>query len=287
MKRGVVTTTGVFVKESDALIIKRMISPLELNYFALYWDEIVMPENSQVRFASELVREMQSCGAIKRFRFDMNVFSADTYASELVDMQFITLDILRGEEKDTDWRIHQIGGEFFYPENKPIDLINRESIRLELIGLLPVPDTNVHFHEILEFKERRAPELAALHSYCDDLYLEILNSADPNLQRARNFSKLKEAIEDLDKLNKQEWQSPIKFNMDISSEFDISNIRAGYAALLSATQSSMPITTAIIGGALSVAEGFVKLKVELRSVRKTNGVNHMMYLSNARREGVI
>lgn len=287
MKRGVVTTSGIFVKEGGALIVERMISQLELNYFSLYWDEVVMPENDQANFSYEPVNELLSCGVLKRLYFDCGGFSSDTYASEIVDLQFAALDVLRREENSTDWRLHQIGGELLYPENKSMNLVCKESIRLELLEVLPVPSTNIHIHEILEFKERRAPELIALHSYCDDLYLEVLNSADPNLQRAKSFFKLKKAIEDLDKLNKQEWQSPIKFNMDISSEFDISNIRAGYAALLSATQSPMPITTAIIGGAISVAEGFVKLKVELRRVRKTNGVNHVAYLSNARREGII
>ncbi len=129
--------------------------------------------------------------------------SSDTYISELVDAQFYALNFLRGKESDTDWRIHQLGDEVIYQESESIELVRRECIRLELFGMLPVPDESVHLHDILEFKLRRKSELVALHSYCDELYLEILNSADPNLLRARSFSKLKKAIEDLDKINNE------------------------------------------------------------------------------------
>ncbi|HHE0159238.1 hypothetical protein JJ672_17900 [Klebsiella pneumoniae] len=287
MKRGIVTSPGVFGRRSSGFTLKRMISHLEINYFCLYWDNVVIPESGQMRFLPQLMDEMESCGVLKRLIFNRNVFSSDTYISELVDAQFYALNFLRGKESDTDWRIHQLGDEVIYQESESIELVRRECIRLELLGMLPVPDESVHLHDILEFKLRRKSELVALHSYCDELYLEILNSADPNLLRARSFSKLKKAIEDLDKINNEGWQSPIKFNLDISSEFDISNIRAGFATLLGASQSPMPLTTAIIGGALSVAEGFVKLKVELRGIRKRNGINHIVYLSNARQEGII
>ncbi|SVW88379.1 Uncharacterised protein [Klebsiella pneumoniae] len=240
-----------------------------------------------MRFIPHITDELESCGVLNRFIFSPRAFSSETYISELINAQFHAIDFLRDKESDTDWRIHQIGNDAIYRESQHIELIQREFIRIELLGMLPVPGESVHLHDILEFKLRRNAELVALHYYCDELYLEILNSADPNLLRARSFSKLKKAIEDLDKINNEGWQSPIKFNLDISSEFDISNIRAGFATLLGASQSPMPLTTAIIGGALSVAEGFVKLKVELRGIRKRNGINHIVYLSNARQEGII
>ncbi|CAM8185623.1 DUF6236 family protein [Klebsiella pneumoniae] len=287
MKRGIVTPPGVFERKAGGFTLKRIISRLEINYFCLYWDKLVIPENGQMRFIPHITDELESCGMLSRFIFSPRVFSSDTYISELVNAQFYALDLLRSKESDTDWRIHQIGNDVIYRESEYIELVQRELIRIELLGVLPVPDGSVHLHDILEFKLRRNAELVALHYYCDELYLEILNSADPNLLRARNFSKLKKAVEDLDKINNEVWQSPVRFNLDISSEFDVSNIRAGFAALLGASQSPMPLTTAIIGGVLSVAEGFVKLKVELRGVRKSNSVNHIVYLSNARKEGII
>ncbi|MCF6709474.1 DUF6236 family protein [Raoultella ornithinolytica] len=286
MKRGIVTAPAILAETNEGFRVIRYINQEEINYFVLYWDKITMPR-LLIDFAIENEDELIRCGVLSRFNYMADITGATSVPKLSLESQFSLVEHLRRVEPGSDWRIHQIGDKNLQPIKNSMQTPAREVIRLELLGLLPVPGVSVHLHDILEFKTRRHPELAALHSYCDDLYLEVLNSADPNLQRAINFSKLKGAVDDLNKLNKQEWQSPIKFNLDISPEFDISNIRAGYAALLGAIQSPAPITTAILGGALSVAEGFVKLKVEFRSLRKTNGVNHMMYLSNARREGVI
>lgn len=286
MKRGIVTAPAILTNMNEGFHTIRYINQEEINYLILYWDKITMPRLA-IDFDVINEDELVKCGVLSRHFYYANITSETNVPELSLESQFALVDHLRKSEPGSDWRIHQIGDKNLQPIKNSMQTPAREVIRLELLGLLPVPDGSVHLHDILEFKTRRQPELSALHSYCDDLYLEVLNSADPNLQRARNFSKLKEAVEDLNKLNKQGWQSPIKFNLDVSPEFDISNIRAGYAALLGAIQSPAPVTTAILGGALSVAEGFVKLKVEFRSVRKTNGVNHMMYLSNARREGII
>lgn len=286
MERGIVTVAAVLGELNGGFRIKRGITQEELNYFILYWDKISMPRlgiDLRVENEDELVK----CGVLTKVNYHTPIMHSADLPQLSLEAQFAVVDHLRRYEPGTDWRIHQLENNNLLPKDRILGMPEKETIKLELLGLLPVPQGNVPLHDILEFKKRRHPELEALHSYCDDLYLEVLNSADPDLQRARNFCKLKKAIEDLDKINNQGWQSPIKFNLDISSEFDISNIRAGYAALLGSTQSPMPLTTAIIGGALSVAEGFVKLKVELRSIRKNNGQNHMVYLSNAKQEGVI
>lgn len=288
MQRGIVTTPVILGEPTKGynLNIERFLTDEELNYYILYWDKIVMPKFA-IHLGLKNEQELIQCGVLSRMPFhSSNISSADLPRLN-VSAQYTAVDELRKSEPGTDWRIHQIGSRLNSPYDFSVNSPFKERISIELMGLLPVPQSGVNLHDILEFKERRCPELTALHSYCDDLYLEVLNSADPNLQRARNFTKLKKAIDDLDRINSQGWQSPIKFNLDISSEFDISNIRAGYAMLLGATQSPVPITTAILGGALSVAEGFVKIKVELRSVRKSNGINHMVYLSNAKQEGIL
>jgi hypothetical protein len=87
------------------------------------------------------------------------------------------------------------------------------------------------------------------------LYFEIINSDDPTLQAARTFHKAKQAISDLEKLNAEGWRSPIKFDLDISPEFDLSDIRAGIATILGAFSSPHVLETVTAGAVIAVLEG--------------------------------
>ena len=78
---------------------------------------------------------------------------------------------------------------------------------------------------------KRRDEINAFNNYLDELYPEVLNSGDFYLSKAKAFSKLKSAIDDLEKLNAEGWRSPIKF--DTSEVFEANNqdIISGISAL--------------------------------------------------------
>lgn len=284
MQRGVVVSSELITrnKNDSGFTIQRTINPVEMNYLALYWDKIVIPSNNIIHTGVSNEDVFMESGVLERPRYSVNgAFNTDDYSDLQVKLQSKTVDVLREKIPDSDWRIHQFGGDFLSR-----DSFFSESARIELANLLPVPSVDVHIHEILEFKERRASELAALHSYSDDLYLEILNSGDPDLTKAKTMSKLKKTISDIDKLNNESWRSPIKFNLQISNEVDIAKIKSLYLTVAGAATTGHPLESLIVGGLCTFLEGYVSLKVGLQSVRPGGG-NELIYLSNARKEKII
>lgn len=284
MQRGVVVSSELITrnKNDSGFTIQRTINPVEMNYLALYWDKIVIPSNNIIHTGVSNEDVFMESGILERPRYSINgAFNTDDYPDLQVKLQSKTVDVLREKSPDSDWRIHQFGGDFLSR-----DSFFSESARIELANLLPVPSVDVHIHEILEFKERRASELVALHSYSDDLYLEILNSGDPDLTKAKTMSKLKKTISDIDKLNNESWRSPIKFNLQISNEVDIAKIKSLYLTVAGAATTGHPLESLIVGGLCTFLEGFVSLKVGLQSVRPGGG-NELIYLSNARKEKII
>ncbi|HDH1504687.1 TPA: hypothetical protein PIU42_000144 [Klebsiella quasipneumoniae subsp. similipneumoniae] len=288
MERGVVAIPAILNKMADGFSTQRGILPEEINYYALYWDYISIPTNNFINFGVWMENDLIDCGILNRPQFRVSHMNSAEYPRFHIESQFKTLDMLRKDRSDIDWRIHQISDEVLMPKSSTSIMSTSDSVRLSLDRLLPVPSREVHICDILEFKLRRKPELMALHAYCDDLYLEVVNSADQNLLHAKNFEKLKLAIEDLDKVSSEGWQFPIKFNLDISPEFDISQSRAGIATILLALNSPNPAETIGTGAVISVLEGFVKIKAEIRSFRKPSRENNdFIYLSNAIKEKII
>ncbi len=288
MKRGVVAIPAILEKYKAGFNLERSIFPEEVNYYALYWDYIAMPTNNFMEINVWMQDELVDCGLLIRPKLNYSDMSMDKFADFYIESQFLVLDELRRDRFEVDWRAHQIGNDVLMPASLAESSALKNNIRLSLDRLLPVPSGEVHLHDILEFKLRRKAELIALHTYCDDLYLEIVNSADKNLLHAKNFEKLKLAIEDLDKVSSEGWQFPIKFNLDISQEFDISQSRAGIATMLLALNSPNPVENIGAGAVISVLEGFVKIKAEIRSFRKSSRINNdFIYLSNAIKEDII
>lgn len=283
MERGVVALPFEIHEREGGFSTGNTLSALQLNYFALYWDKISIPENPFIRVKVPNQEVFEETGLLTRPMVSLtNSIDSTQFTNFYLSSQVMVADRLRGTDKLTSWSIHQIG-------DRPLLLadgaVAKETIRLELDNLLPVPGVDVGIHEILEFKQRRTAELEALHSYCDELYFEIINSGDPQLQAAKSFTGLKKAIEDLEKLNAEGWRSPVKFDLDISPEFDLTACKAGFATILNAFHSPHVLETIALGTVLSVAEGFVKIKPKLQSVRKGGNAN-LAYISKGRREGI-
>ena len=283
MERGVVALPFGVEPNEDGFIVASALSTVQLNYFALYWDKLSVPRNRFYGMMLPNENALIESGMLDRPMIDLGPsMESGDFAKMHLRSQVIAADSLRNTDKKTAWSLHQSGD---YPLLLADGTVAKETVRLELENLLPVPGGDVNLHDILEFKYRRADELKALHAYCDELYFEIINSGDPSLQAAKTFSKLSQAITDLEKLNTEGWRSPIKFDLDISAEFDLSDMRAGIATILGAFSTPHVLETVTAGAVIAVLEGFVKIKPRLQSMR-SGGNTHLAYISKARVEGV-
>lgn len=283
MKRGIVALPHEIRQLDRGFSSHGSLTSIELNYFALYWDKISVPQNMFIRHDLPNEDTFISCGILDRPMVGLGGgFYSGDYPRLLAESQVHLVDKLREKDNLSTWSIHQKGdGAVLISDDEVV----KETVRLELSNLLPVPSVGVHIHDILEFKERRRAELDALHTYCDELYFEVIKSADPRLQAAISFNKLKKAIEDLERLNAEGWRSPIRFDLNISPEFDLTQAYAGITAVLAALHSPQPVGSLLLSSAVLLIGGAVKVKPKLQSLRGGSNKS-LVYVANAKKEGL-
>lgn len=284
MKRGVVFSPVEFIRnqEGTGFASGRHVSPQDLNYLVLYWDRLVAP-TSMIHIGFQNEDELINCGVLDRPSFlKAGAISAVDIPQFYADIQLQALEELRAKNGDTDWCLHFLNEDINVAPGRA-EL--KETIRFDLLDELPVPQIDVPLHDVLEFKERRADALLEFHEYLDELYLEIMNSGDIHLQKAKSIAKLKKAIDGLEKLNQETWQSPIKMSIGRTIEFDAGQLFAGGLTLLNALQSTHPVEV-IRGAAIPMLMGLLKIQVKLQSVKK-GGDKKISYLTMAKRENLI
>jgi hypothetical protein len=92
--------------------------------------------------------------------------------------------------EDTPW---------WSPQDNQVDttLIDKHTIQFELMNVLPVPTEDVEFADILDYKQRRHPELIRMRAFLDELYQEVMRSQDVPHARIVAIDKLDAAISDV------------------------------------------------------------------------------------------
>ncbi|EDW4700908.1 hypothetical protein AU987_000356 [Salmonella enterica subsp. enterica] len=286
MKRGVVFTVQELLKINGGNGFKggKSISDEELNYLILYWDKLVSPANRFIYLGFTNEEELKKCGVLFRPMFDpQGLIGVDGIAEFHSRTHVEALQIMREKEREVDWRMHFFNSEVSIHQESAQQ---KEVVRFELAELLPVPPKATPLQEILEFKERRSDELQALHGYLDELYLEVLNSGDFNLQKAKSLSGLRASLEDLNKLNSQTFRSPIKFNLSSAFEFDLNQLMSAGLTALATLNSTRPLEVFGVGTAVTLLGGSIKVKAQLQNVLK-KGDPKLAYLTNASREGIL
>lgn len=289
MKRGIVSLPLEIITGVDGRTISsgKSLSKLDMNFFALYWDELIIPTSNLISFEVIDQKDFVESGFLKRPLipyFDGEYSGADI-AQMYSKAQTQFLDHKRRTEPSDDWRLNIIGNKFKLYES---DSEVKNLVRLELANVLPVPDSTVNVYDILEFKSKRREAFEAFNSYLDELYLEVASSGDFYLSRARAFSKLQDALDDLEKLNSEGWRSPIKFDTSALFEANNGDLMSGATALYSIWEANQGnLTGAITAGVVAViGQGFARLKPSIQSVRRKPNDN-IAYLSSAHKEYIL
>lgn len=289
MKRGIVSLPMEIIPGVDGRSIStgKSLSKLDMNFFALYWDELIIPASNFISFEIAGQKDFIESGFLKRplIPYFDGEYSVVDIAQMYSKAQTQFLDYKRRTEPSNDWRLNIIGNKFKLCES---DEEVNNLVRLELANVLPVPDSTVNIYDILEFKSKRREAFEAFNSYLDELYLEVASSGDFYLSRARAFSKLQEALDDLEKLNSEGWRSPIKFDTSALFEANNGDLINGATALYSIWEANQGnLAGAITAGVVAViGQGFARLKPSIQSVRRKPN-NNIAYLSSAHNESIL
>ncbi|MDX7923392.1 DUF6236 family protein [Aeromonas media] len=285
MTRGVIATPAIINIYGDGFTMERGLSPQEIRYYALYWDKVVIPGSNLVHIGLPEEDILINSGVIERPRvaFQGSFGGADLGHSFAVAQSVVAKKLME-EEKTTDWVLHQIGNKLLIPKEY---IEPRNSLRFELVNLLPVPDGTTPIADVLEFKERRRTELNALHECIELAYIEALRCPDSALGTSRAIRDLKESIDNLDYVSKEKWSKTSKF--DFAAEFNLdggkiaNGIASGAAFDFFTNAFTLPIG-AIIGG---IASAF-KFKASYSSSFKPASNNSSLaFLSLAHNERIL
>jgi len=282
LERGIIIPAGTFEPVGEGYNLAPMSKEL-IQYYLMYWDNIVIPDNNLISLAIPDQEDLISYGAISRPKFLFNGGFRGDMVFEAVMQSHSQLAKNYVKDTDIDWVISQIGNNGVYSEELSE---KRNILRVDLANMLPVPDENVHIADILEFKERRSDELSHLHSSLDALYEKILDSPDQDLATTKEFSKLKEIMGDVSKSGQELFE--VSKKLDLSAELNIDGtdfMKAIAAGSIIDSMSGFTAPIGMVGGAIVSA---IKVKAKYTTTfSPASGNMKLAYLVNAHTEGII
>ncbi|MFT7030218.1 MAG: hypothetical protein ACJA2C_001614 [Marinoscillum sp.] len=288
MKRGIITNTGRMVRnDSQSVSLSGGLTDNDLNYYLMYWDKIVMPTNNIFHLAIRDEEELLKTEILERPRVAFSSWTTNVENGSFdpfVIAQSIVANNLLSKDKLTDWTIHQLGEEIVIGNDQKKEF---DAIKVELLKCLPVPDGQLNFAEILEFKEKRKDELSELHSKIDSLYLDILNSPDKDFALRKSVSEFNESIENINSVSEERFKSLTKYNL--TTELNLNGkdlsvaIASGAIFDFYTTGFTIPIGTVVSGLA-----SLIKVKANrTTSIEKAENKLKLSYLAEATEKGII
>lgn len=240
--RGIVISPPMKIEGNHFQLKHSSLDPQELRFWLLFWDKLVWPSSRIVNIVSGpdeefLIQE----GILERPEYS---FSGD-----------IAQSILRTQLTAFSEKEHKEPGQWAFAqgENSLQAILPEMSDRGLLITLhqaLPIPSSDVPFDEILQFKEKRFPELYALRDALDTLYLDISKAPDKDFARTHALNKIDNACADLIKVNK-EWGHP-KNLVNINLSIPLSVIVSPAISLV----TGVPIELTAAAGLISASSFF-------------------------------
>lgn len=284
MDRGVIAAPSVIRPLDQGFIMERGITIEELRFYILYWDKIVIPDNNLFSVGVPEENELLACEAISRPKVNyQGSYRGDQITNAILSCQSVVAKELV-QDKDVDWVLHQIGDSLAILDDFACE---QNSLRVSLANALPVPIGEIQFQDILEFKRRRADELAELHSSLDELYFEILDSPDQDLMAKAVVSRLLKAIQNINNVSNEKFEVTKKY--DLSAELNLSGndviTGAGAGALVDFYSNGLTIPIATIAGAIiSLIKISAKVNVTFEPAKENR---KLAYLSSASKEGIL
>jgi hypothetical protein len=286
LPRGVVAGQRMFSgnEAGNGFDLKGAPTLQELYFYIMYWDKVAVPANSLFYFGLPQETDLIEAGVLTRpmlniplpmpaeKAFPMIIGSSARMANEII------------KDKNTDWVIHDFGDKITLPQESTVD---RNSVRVSLTKVLPAPNYELPIVEILDFKNRRSDELGELHESLDLLYSQILKNPDPDLAAKTEIIRLKNALENIDKVQSEKFLSTQKFDLSANLDINAKNIAAGAAIGAVFDHYLQPISFpigAIIGGIMSSIS--VKASASKAFTSSKEG-SKLSYLSSAYRQGII
>ena len=254
--RGIVVSPPITIEDSGSFHLQHSdLDQVELRYCLLFWDQIAWPTNN-IAFIEVSSHLQPLIDAQVLIRPDVRVEINGGIGELYLRSQYQAFSELERKAPGT-WAMAQSVRSM---NAIKIDRPDTRELLVTLTHAVPIPAGDVPYHEILEFKARRIPELYQFRSEIEGLYQTVINSADRDHSLLRAVERIESACADLIRINK-EWKfGSLLGNLDFSlNPLDIDLIKGG-SAFLASYQAGLGTITSIFNGAISST-----LSVRLRS----------------------
>lgn len=245
--RGLVVSPPIEISSSGLLIKNARLDLQELRFSLLFWDKLDFPSNSNIDFGlGSYEAFLQSEGILQRTRVEAASGSAPhVYRSALIT----AFEVLNRQEPGV-WSVAT--GE------KSVSFLDEQlqagrGILVRLHRALPVPDKDVPLQDLLEFRDKRRPELLALRHHLEAIYNRVINSADLELSLRSEFEALELGISDFIKSARGlgfSWRLA-----DLSANL---NVEAAIGAAITAQRANLSYIETLLsmtGASISVGVG--------------------------------
>ena len=192
-ERGIVLSSPVNISKTGRGSFSSDIDPQLLRYSLLFWDRLVWPKNRLIFLGGGPNEEyLESLGILERPEITISLSGEIDLCEFFGKMHVSFFNKLNSKEPDK-WSFAS-GNNAFLWDN---DTFNSElnALKFKLINAVPIPNHDMPFDEILNFKEKRKDELKCFQSEIDVLVAEVFKSE--NIDEA--FSKKIKYIEDASK----------------------------------------------------------------------------------------
>ncbi len=251
-QRGLVISCPITISGTSFHLKTTALNPQELRFALLFWDKLDFPTNNLINIGLDQDAQfLASAGILKRTKAQVlgSGDMAQAFAQAHVHA-YRTLD----EQEPGVWSLGRGENAVSFPD---ADVEDGRGVLISLYQAIPVPDKDVPFQDILEFRSKRRAELLALRHHLEAIYQGIVAAGDGALALNTKIGALEQAIADHIKASKE---SKMLFR---NMSFDASlNVPAGVVAGLAAYSVSLNTVGALLAGlatAISFGRG-VSLK---------------------------
>lgn len=245
--RGIVVSPPMTISGNSIHGLSSDLDPVSLRMWLLFWDKLVWPTGGPIHFEeSSDVAYLMREGVVTRPAYNL----PGNIEQGLVQSYIKAFDERERAEPGC-WALAQ--------GDKAIQILgqhlpNTRDILVRLHQAVPIPADDVPFAEILEFKERRLPELYRFRHEIEQLYTTIRNSEDKALALNLGVERIHEACTDLIKVNK-EWS----FGAVLSSfDFSITPTQwvGAFAGFIGGQTFNLDTASSLLYGTVGAAISF-------------------------------
>lgn len=273
--RGLVISPPIIIDGGAVHIKNAGLDPQELRSSLLYWDRLALPLSNVIRISGGIEADyLESCGIMERKMY----FATGNGADCIVNAQIQALSELERRAPGA-WSLG--GGENSILAMGGVARMDAGTA-LQLYNCLPTPKENTSLSDILEFKQRRRPELLTFRAYMDALCTEISNSNDSVDELNKKLALLDAACSDLIKTTK-EFSLPVYLsNLSASLNFDSTKVLGTASSVwFGANKIGLGITTSTIATFIATTASMISLKsdIKFQPMRRPSSPFKYVYLA--------